>query len=84
MRRENITDAEVEIEITCLKQSDAVRLAQKEVRLRNRRRQYMHRLRAFEKRGLALQAQGITFENIESKLFGDDPDMYEVMSGVTA
>lgn len=84
MRRENITDAEVEAEIARLKASDATRLAQKEVRLRNRRRHYMHRLRAFEKRGLELQAQGFTFENIESKLFGDDPDMDEIMSGVTA
>lgn len=74
MRRENFTDEQVEIEIERLKRSDAVKLAQKETRIKNRRREYMHRLRAMEKRGMALQRQGIDFDNIEIKLFGEELD----------
>jgi hypothetical protein len=61
----------VEIEIERLLNSDAVKLAKKETRIKLRRRQYMYQLRTMEKRGKELKKKGITLENIEARLFGD-------------
>lgn len=71
MKREFLSDLEVENEIERLLSSDDVKLAQKETRIKNRRRQYMYQLRNMEKRGKQLAKSGITIDNIESKLFGD-------------
>lgn len=71
MSRECLTDMEVELEIERLLNSDEVALAKKEVRIKNKRRQYMYSLRTMEKRGKELANQGITLENMEDKLFGD-------------
>ena len=65
MRIKNMTDFEVEQEIERLKNSEYVRLAKKETRLRNKQRQYMYSLRNYEKRGKQLAASGFTIENIE-------------------
>ena len=65
MAREIITDEAVEEEILRLQASPLVKLARREEAIRNRRRQYMYQLRMYEKKGLALEAQGITLEELE-------------------
>ena len=65
MAREIITDEMVEEEIARLQNSPLVRLARREEAIRNRRRQYMYQLRMYEKKGKALEAQGITMEELE-------------------
>lgn len=75
MPREFLTDEQVEIEIARLLESDDVKLAKKETRIKLRRRQYMYSLRTMEKRGKELSKQGITLDNIESELFGETPDI---------
>lgn len=74
MAKDFMTDEQVEMEISRLLRSDAVKLAKKEINIKNKRRQYMYQLRSMEKRGKQLKADGITLENIESKLFGDIPE----------
>lgn len=73
MPREILTDEQVELEIERLLNSDDVKLAKKETRIKLRRRQYMYSLRTMEKRGKELSKQGITLDNIEKELFGDTP-----------
>jgi hypothetical protein len=70
MVKDFLTDEQVEMEISRLLKSDAVQLAKKEIRIKYKRRQYMYQLRNMEKRGKKLQADGITSENIEERLFG--------------
>ena len=65
MAREVMTDEMVEAEIYRLQASPHVKLARREEAIRNRRRQYMYQLRMYEKKGLALEAQGITMEELE-------------------
>ncbi len=58
---------EVEQEIERLKQSEFVKLAMKERRIKtDRRRKYLADLRWYEKRGKQLAAAGITSENIRA------------------
>ena len=71
MAKDIFTDEQVELEISRLLNSDAVLLVKKEIRIKYKRRQYMYQLRNMEKRGKQLKANGITLENIESKLFGE-------------
>lgn len=63
--REYIPDEAVEEEIARLQASPLVRLARREENIRNRRRQYMYQLRAYEKKGRQLEADGITLEYLE-------------------
>lgn len=77
MSREFLTDEQVEMEIERLLNSDEVKLAKKETRIKIRRRQYMYNLRAMEKRGKELAKQGITLDNIEEELFGETPEVDE-------
>ena len=65
MAREFMTDEMVEEEILRLQGSPLVKLARREEAVRNRRRQYMYQLRTWEKKGMALEAQGITMEELE-------------------
>lgn len=58
---EELLDAEIER----LKQTEAVKLAQKEQRLLNRKRKYLADLRWLEKRGKALMADGWTVDTLE-------------------
>lgn len=58
---EELLDAEIER----LKKSEAVKLAQKEQRLINRKRKYLADLRWLEKRGKALMADGWTADTLE-------------------
>lgn len=72
MRRTFLTDEQVEAEIARLNSSEEVQLARKEIRLKLRRRNYMYQLRSMENRGKKLKEEGITMENMESRLFGDE------------
>lgn len=58
---ESLVDAEIER----LKKTDAVKLAQKERRLINRKRKYLADLRWLEKRGKQLMADGWTADTLE-------------------
>ncbi len=66
---EELVDAEIER----LKKTDAVKLAQKERRLINRKRKYLADLRWLEKRGKQLMAEGWTADTLEL-LFKDIPE----------
>ena len=65
MAKELISDEMVEEEILRLQNSPLVKLARREEAIRNRRRQYMYQLRMYEKKGKALEAQGITMAELE-------------------
>lgn len=74
MPRRKITPEElVDAEIERLKKTDAVKLAQKEQRLLNRKRKYLADLRWLEKRGKTLMAEGWTLDTLEL-LFRDIPE----------
>lgn len=73
MSRKITPDELVDAEIARLRKTDAVKLAQKEQRLRNRRQKYLADLRWLEKRGKALMAEGWTLDTLEL-LFKDIPD----------
>ena len=60
-----MTDAQVEAEIARLKENPFVKLARKEERVRNRRRQYMYALRTYEKKGKELADLGVTMDMLE-------------------
>ena len=62
MARETLTDSQVEKEITRLQESPYVKLANRERRVRERRRMYLYSLRQLEKKGKALEEAGITME----------------------
>ena len=74
MAKDFLTDEQVEIEIARLLESDHVKLAKREMRIKQKRRQYMSSLRSMEKRGKELSQHGITMENIEQMFEGDDDD----------
>lgn len=66
-----LTDEQVESEIARLTKTDAVKLARREQRVKYRRRQVLYSLRALEKRGKQLMAQGVTmldFELVENAI----------------
>lgn len=65
MAREFLTDEEVEAEIARLTKSEAVKLARREQRIKYRRRQQLYTLRAYEKRGKELMAEGVTMEALD-------------------
>lgn len=58
---EELVDAEIER----LKKTEAVKLAQKERRIINRKRKYLSDLRWLEKRGKQLMADGWTAETLD-------------------
>lgn len=65
MPREYLTDEQVEAEIARLIDSENVRLARREQRIKYKRRQVLYNLRALEKRGAELAAAGITLEMLD-------------------
>lgn len=71
MKKELLTDQQVEMEIERLTHSEAVRLARAEQRIKYKRRQYMYQLRNMAKRGEQLAAEGYNLENIASLMLGD-------------
>lgn len=68
MPRDFLTDEAVEREIARLTESDLVKLARKELRLKYKRRQALYQLRNLEKRGRVLAEAGITLENLEAMM----------------
>lgn len=63
-----LTDEAVEQEIARLQESDFVKLARKELRLKYKRRQLLYNLRNLDKRGKELSKAGITPDNIETMI----------------
>lgn len=72
MARDFLTDEQVEEEIANLLKDDDVKLAKKEIRIRYKRRQYMYQLRNMKKRGEELANMGLTLDNIEEMMVGED------------
>ena len=68
MAREIMTDEMVEKEIERLQASPYVKLANKERRVRQRRRMYLYGLRQLEKKGKELEASGFTMENLDQMI----------------
>lgn len=67
MKNPRLTDKQVEKEIERLKQSEHVKLSMREQQIKkDKRRKYLADLRWHEKRGLALEAAGVTMENIKA------------------
>ena len=62
MAREVISDEQVEREIKMLQDSPYVKLANRERRVRQRRRMYLYGLRQLEKKGKELAAAGVTMD----------------------
>lgn len=65
MAKEYIPDEMLDEEILRLQNSPHVKLARREENIRNRKRNYMYQLRMYEKKGKALEAQGITLESLD-------------------
>ena len=65
MKRKYTPEELVDAEIERLKQTEAVKLAQKEQRLINRKRKYLADLRWLEKRGKQLLAEGWTADTLD-------------------
>lgn len=68
MAKDFLTDEQVAREVERLKQSEYVKLAQKEIRLKNKQRKWLYQLRWLEKHGKQLAKEGITMDNIEQQL----------------
>jgi hypothetical protein len=77
MANDIMTDEQVEQEISKLLESDLVKLAKKEKRIKERRKQYLYNLRTYERRGRQLAAEGYTLENIAERMLGDIEDIDE-------
>lgn len=73
-----LTDEAVEAEIARLQQSDFVKLARKEMRLKYKRRQALYQLRNLDKRGKELAKAGITPENIEAMIALAEAEQQEI------
>lgn len=65
MPRKITPDELIDSEIARLRNTEAVKLAQKEQRLRNRRQKYLADLRWMERRGKQLMADGWTLDTLE-------------------
>lgn len=75
MQNSRTSADKVEKEIERLKQSEHVKLAQREQRIKaDRRRKYLADLRWLEKRGQALAAAGITQDNIQAFVEASETD----------
>ena len=68
MAKDVLTDEQMAMEIEQLKSSDFVKLAQKEIYVKSKRRRYLYQLRWLEKRGKELAAQGVTLYSMEAFL----------------
>lgn len=65
MANRGLSDEQVEQEIARLQKSPYVALANKERRVRERRRMYLYGLRQLEKKGRELERAGITAEVLD-------------------
>lgn len=68
MKRNTLTDEQVEQEIELLKKSPDVKLYKKHEYAINYRRQYLYCLRSMAKKGKELRESGITEESLEKLL----------------
>lgn len=68
MKKNRMTDDQVEREIEMLKNSPDVKLYKKYEYARNYRRQYLYALRSMEKKGKELRANGLTEDNLEKMI----------------
>jgi hypothetical protein len=73
MPRKITPDELVDAEIERLRKTEAVKMAEKEMRLIYRKRKYLAQLRWMEKRGKQLMADGWTLDTLEL-LFKDIPE----------
>lgn len=73
MPRKITPDELVDAEISRLRNTEAVKMAEKEMRLIYRKRKYLAQLRWMEKRGKQLMADGWTLDTLEL-LFRDIPE----------
>ena len=74
MSKSSLSDEEVEKEIAVLEQSELVKLARKENRVRYARRQRLYTLRTLQKRGQQLKDAGITLAELERRARMQSPD----------
>ena len=81
--KSDLTDEQVELEIERLSKSPLVKLARKEQRLKNARRQNLYTLRYLEKRGKELKDSGITYEKLDelTRMQRNDYDPLEDADG---
>lgn len=63
-----MTEEAYKAEVERLKASEHVKLAQREINLRNKRKKYLYQLRWLENHGRELSAKGYTMDNIEAML----------------
>lgn len=70
----HLSDEEVEQEIERLLNSPQVKLAKKDELIRYRRRQYLYKLRGYERKGKELEQAGITMEMLETLAKGCNED----------
>lgn len=76
MAREVLTDEQVEREIERLQKSPYVKLANRERRVRERRRMYLYSLRQLEKKGRELENSGITTAVLDGMCEEPTPDEF--------
>lgn len=74
MARKGLTDAEVEIEIRQIYDSEPYKLARAEIRYRQKRRELLYNLRFYQKRGLELMKQGYTLDNFREKIDAEEDE----------
>lgn len=72
-----LTDDQVEQEISRLQQSEFVKLANQERRMRERRRMYLYGLRQLEKKGMELADAGITSDVLRSMYSTESDSVFE-------
>lgn len=76
MAKDIMTDESFKAEMERLKSSENVKLAQKEIRLKNKQKQYLYQLRWLEKRGKQLAALGYTIDNLEAMIAQAEAQAY--------
>lgn len=74
MRKDNLTDAQVDTEIERLNASPLVQLARKERNIRYKRRRYLYDLRRLEQRGKQLADQGYTLDSLDALDISEEMD----------
>lgn len=74
MKRNNLTDAQVDTEIERLNASPYVKLARKERSVRYARRRYLYDLRNLELRGKELADAGYTLESLDALLISEETE----------
>lgn len=76
MAKDIMTDESFKAEMERLKSSENVKLAQNEIRLKNKQKQYLYQLRWLEKRGKQLAALGYTIDNLEAMIAQAEAQAY--------